>query len=245
MRFGLLPQMVGEDLRHSALQLHLASPAPGAGQLGFGFHPLALLGLQRGPGRRCSLHGGLLLHSELPLVAGIVAAKRAQAPSMDLHDMRHPVQQLPVMAGDHQGAAPVLQHLVQPLPGRHIKVVARLIQQRDVAAGKLLPGHRQQHGFAARKLASWMSGFQPAQAQRLKDSFKSGLEVPMPRHGIKICRVYAAGFNSLQRVPRFRKTEQLHYRGAGTDRQVLWKPADAAGSFDASCGGMQLAGNEL
>ena len=90
----------------------------------------------------------LLLHVALAPVVVVVAAVAAQRAGRQFDDALHTPQQLPVMAGDQQPAAPLIQLLIQPGAPGAVEVVGRFVQQQIIRLPQKSTAQRRAHPFA-------------------------------------------------------------------------------------------------
>src|SRR5919198_4409188 len=87
------------------------------------------------PGRVGAEPVDLVLLVRLEVALEPVPLRRVLRVALPRQDVRrHPVQEHPVVAGDHGAAGEVQQRVLQTGEGLHVEVVGRLVEQQYVAA---------------------------------------------------------------------------------------------------------------
>ena len=178
--------------------VHLLAVADPPVELDPGPGQVALLPPHVGFGGPDGALGGLLLGGHRGLVAGEAAAEPAQVPVAQLADLIGQLQQLTVVAGQHQGAGPGADGVEQPVPGREVEVAGRLVQEQHRGPAQELGGQAQQHRLPAGQLTDAAVQRHVLEAQPVQRGPGPLLGVPVAADQGKVLLARVAGLDRAQ-----------------------------------------------
>lgn len=148
------------------------------------------------------------------------------------------------MAHHHEGAAPGLDHAVQPLPGAAVEAVGGLVEQQYVAAVQQQPGEAQLHHLAAGELAEAPVEYVAGQPDPTELCSGSALDVPAVADRLE---------DPLGGIPALQCAEGASYpcdaevyvaRLVGDQRQCLRQIAEPAMDRHHATVGLQFPGEQ-
>ena len=188
--------------------------------------------------------GGGLFDGDGLLVSAEVPAVGAQGSVAQLGDGVHAVEQLTVVAHDHQRSPPVVDDLGQTVPTPTVEVVGGLVQEQDVGSGQQAPGQSEERALATGETVDGPVESDGAEAQPVEDGDGALLDVPVVADHLEVTGVRVTGLDGVQRGPCVVDAEQLVDPGAAPERQILGEVPQSTPDADRSAAGSELAGHE-
>ena len=194
--------------------------------------PQAGIAFCAGVGQRGIGRGGLLFM--VPAIGAVVAGVAGQRAAFQRHDVRHRVQQGPIMAGDDQAAAPGGQPVHQPAPGAGVQVIGGLVQQQSVGALRQRAGQRHAGQLAAADGACRPFRRPGRQAGVRQHARPFLADAPAAIHQVEVGLAAGAGLDARQGAQRRRHARHIRQRDARAGGQGLRHGGDASATLDAA-----------
>ena len=157
----------------------------------------------------------------------------------------HALEQLEVMAHDHERAGPVVDEARELRAGLAVEVVRWLVEQRDWGAPDPEPCDRDEHRLATRDFGDPTVKVCRREADLVQRLVGSSLDVPVIADRVEERLVNVAALDLAHRFEHGVNAEQLGDRRVVAEREGLREVSDVAGHVDPPAGGGQLARDEL
>jgi hypothetical protein len=174
----------------------------------------------------------LLFRVALAPVVIVVAAVAAQRTGCQFDNALHARQQLPVMAGDQQPAAPLIQLLIQPGTPDAVEVVGRFVQQQKIRFAQQRAAQRRAHPLTAAQRACGSQRIEGRQPGGDKGVLQTIVEIPAPFQTIDIVRQRLPLLETRQRGEHLTIAQQLGQRGVRGDLRLLRNVSQCGMGFD-------------